>query len=111
MERVGLQGLAEEMLSEGSGKVRSDGKQGEITQERLKKACADFESIFINYLFKTMRRTIPESGMNSFPGKDMYTMLLDQKVAEDLAERGSGMGIQEMLFRQLGGSRRSDEKG
>ena len=57
-----------------------------------------------------MRSTMPESGMNSFPGKDMYTMLLDQKVAEDLAERGSGMGIQEMLVRQLGGSRQSDEK-
>jgi flagellar protein FlgJ len=86
------------------------GQKGEVTEERLKKACADFESIFISYMLKTMRSTIPQSGLNEFPGKDIYTMLLDQKVAEDLAKRGGGMGIQEMLLHQLGGTRQPDDK-
>ncbi len=110
MEGIRLDGSAIEALSSREETIRPEGQQGEITEERLKKACADFESIFISYMLKTMRRTIPESGVNKFPGKDIYTMLLDQKVAEDLAKRGGGMGIQEMLLHQLGGTRQSDDK-
>ncbi len=108
MEGIIVSESAAKMTPAGNGTSRPGEKRGEITDARLRKACADFESIFISYLFKTMRSTIPESGLNSFPGKDMYTMLLDQKVAEDLAERKGGMGMQEMLFRQLGGVRQSD---
>jgi flagellar protein FlgJ len=81
---------------------RPDGQQPEIKEEKLKKACADFEAIFINYMLKTMRSAIPQSGTNKFAGKDIYSTMIDQKVAEDLAKRGGGIGIQEMLLRQLG---------
>jgi len=81
---------------------RPAGQQPGINEANLKKACADFESIFISYMLKTMRRTIPQSGLNKFPGKDIYTTMIDQKVAEDLAKRGGGIGLQEMLLRQLG---------
>ncbi|MBW2560090.1 MAG: rod-binding protein [Deltaproteobacteria bacterium] len=110
MEGIHLDGSVIGALSSQEETIRPEGQQGEITEERLKKACADFESIFISYMLKTMRRTIPESGLNDFPGKDTYTMLLDQKVAEDIAKRGGGIGLQEMLLHQLGGSRQSDDK-
>ncbi len=73
-------------------------------EEKLKKACADFEAVFINYMLKNMRRTIPQNGSNNFPGKDIYATMVDQKVAEDLAKNKGGIGLQEMLLRQLGGS-------
>jgi len=91
MEGIKLNGLPTEALS----------RRGEISEEKLKKACADFESIFINYMLKTMRRAIPQSGTN-FPGKDIYSTMVDRKVAEDLAKKGRGIGLQEMLLRQLG---------
>ena len=85
----------------GSGeKNRTEGRRDDATGKRLEKACADFEAIFISCMFKTMRNTIPKSGLNEFPGKDMYTMMLDQKVSEDFAKQG-GIGIRDMLMRQL----------
>ncbi|MEA3417298.1 MAG: rod-binding protein [Thermodesulfobacteriota bacterium] len=100
MEEIRLNGLPIEALS-GRGKMNHpDGHQLEIKEEKLKKACADFESIFINYMLKTMRRAIPQSG-HKFPGKDIYSAMIDRKVAEDFAKRGGGIGLQEMLLRQL----------
>ncbi len=107
MEQVTMRQSA--TLPEGNGAPRHGKRQGDVTEERLQKACADFEAIFISYLLKTMRNTIPKSGLNEFPGKDTYTMLMDQKVAEDLAKRGGGMGIQKMLLHQFRGLRPSDD--
>lgn len=87
-----------------SGRVetcRPEGQQLGNSEEKLKKACADFEAIFIGYMLKTMRSTVPKSGSN-FPGKDIYSTMVDHKVAEDIAKRGGGIGLQEMLLRQLG---------
>jgi flagellar protein FlgJ len=76
-------------------------------EEELRKACADFESLFIYQLLKSMRKTIPEGGFlsNKNSWSDACTMMFDQKVAEDLADRGGGLGLQDMLYRQLGHSR------
>jgi len=109
MERVMMTQSA--ALPEGNGAIPRGKRQGDVTEERLQKACADFEAIFISYMLKTMRNTVPKSGLNEFPGKDTYTMLMDQKVAEDLAKRGGGMGIQEMLLHQFRGLRPRDGAG
>jgi len=72
--------------------------------KKLRKACADFEAIMTYYLLKSMRRTVPGvSGLGRFPGKDTYDMIMDQKVAEDLSRRDGGLGIQDVLYRQLSG--------
>lgn len=102
MEEISIKGLSTGVLSKNEGASQRDGQQ-KIREERLKKVCADFESIFINYLLKTLRRTIPESGLDKLPGNDMYAMMFDQKVAEDLS-KGEGIGLQKMLLRQFGGS-------
>jgi Rod binding domain-containing protein len=48
-----------------------------------------------------MRKTIPESQTTTkMPGKDTYTMIMDQKLSEDLARRG-GIGLQKVLYNQL----------
>lgn len=71
-------------------------------EKKLKKACADFEAIFISLMFRTMRQTVPTSGyFKAMPGKDVYTMMLDQKLAEELAHRGEGLGIKKILYDQL----------
>jgi flagellar protein FlgJ len=66
------------------------------------KACADFESVLIYYMFKSMRQSIPKSGfLKQSPGKDTYSMMFDQKIAEELANKGKGAGLQNTLFEQL----------
>jgi peptidoglycan hydrolase FlgJ len=69
---------------------------------KLKKTCADFESILVYYMFKAMRQSIPKTGyLKESPGKDTYNMMLDQKIAEELANKGKGAGLQDALFKQL----------
>ncbi|MCG6533821.1 MAG: rod-binding protein [Syntrophales bacterium LBB04] len=70
-------------------------------EKKLKKACADFDSYFIYFMLKTMRSTVPKSGLlGNVNGKDTYEMMMDQKVSDELAKRG-GIGVQKMLFDQL----------
>jgi len=70
--------------------------------QKIKKACRDFEAIFTYQLLKTMRQTIPkDTFLGNFTGKDTYNMLIDQKIAEDLALKGEGLGLQKILFSQL----------
>lgn len=80
----------------------SSSNYSEAELRKLKKACADFESIFAYQLLKTMRKTIPESktGMNNY-GKDTYTMMMDQKLAENISAKGNGLGLQKVLYEQL----------
>ena len=69
---------------------------------KLRKACADFEAIFISYLFQTMRKTVPESShMTKMPGKDTYTMIMDHKLSQEMAQRGGGIGLQKLLYEQM----------
>ncbi|MBW2636549.1 MAG: rod-binding protein [Deltaproteobacteria bacterium] len=100
MEGMKLNGPTTGVVFRDKETGRSEGQQTRVGKDELKKACADFEAIFINYMLKTMRSAIPQSGTN-FPGKDIYSTMVDRKVAEDLAKKGGGIGLQEMLLRQL----------
>lgn len=110
MEGTGsLGGLSTGIISRREELNRPDQQQIGNSEEKLKKACADFESIFIGYMLKTMRSTVPKSGSN-FPGKDIYDSIVDHKVAENLTKRGGGIGLQEMLLRHLGKPGIMDQK-
>jgi len=85
------------------GKMQKAGSRGE---KRLKSAVADFESIFIYYMLKALRKTVPKDGLFSQKNscKDTYNMIFDQKLAEDLANKGGGIGLQKMLLSQIDSS-------
>lgn len=79
--------------------------ENSLTEEqraRLKKACADFEAIFYYYMLKSMRNTVPKSGlMSGFPGKDTFSMMFDQKMSEEMAKSNSNTGLQKALYNQM----------
>jgi flagellar protein FlgJ len=87
---------------ESGAKKTASAKMNDAELKKLKKTCADFESIFTYQLLKTMRQTIPQTqtGMSNF-GKDTYTMMMDQKLAESIASKGNGLGLQKVLYDQL----------
>jgi peptidoglycan hydrolase FlgJ len=88
-----------------AGDRAMQGQEGLERERSLKKACADFESIFVYYMFKTMRQTVKAGGaIGQSPGKETFDMMMDQKVAEELTRRGDGLGLQKILFNQLRGS-------
>jgi murein DD-endopeptidase MepM/ murein hydrolase activator NlpD len=73
------------------------------TPQRIRAAAADFESLFLTQLFRTMRRTVPRTKLfgGGF-GEEVYRDLLDAQYARTLAHTG-GTGIGEMVARELGG--------
>ena len=72
-----------------------------ITDKKLKRATQDFEALFIDNIFKSMRKTIPEGGLiKKTPGDDMYKEMFDTEVALHLA-KGKGIGLSGMLYNQL----------
>ncbi len=80
-----------------SGKVSPSSK----SDARLKKACFELESLFINHLFKEMRATIPKSGfISGGKAEEIYTSMLDSQLAKEMASRG-GIGLSSLLCDQL----------
>lgn len=68
---------------------------------RLKKTCADFESIFIYYMFKSMRKSVPQNDLfGNTHGSEIYKSMTDQAMSDHIA-RGRGMGLGELLYNQL----------
>ena len=82
-------------------KPTSSGTANDKQVEQLRKACADFESIFIAKMFKSMRESSEENSIfgDGF-GADLYQGLFEEKVSEKLAQSG-GLGIGKALFDQL----------
>lgn len=71
-------------------------------EKKLKKACADFEAMLVFQLIKTMRQSVPRNGfLKPSQAQETYEMMLDQKIAEELANKGGGLGLQKMLYNQM----------
>ena len=67
----------------------------------IRKAAADFESVFINQMFQAMRKTVPQVGLfGQDSAGQTFREMLDQEWSKSIAESG-GMGLGEMLYRQL----------
>jgi peptidoglycan hydrolase FlgJ len=71
-------------------------------EKKLKKACADFEAMLVFQLIKTMRQSAPRNGfLKPSQAQQTYEMMLDQKIAEELAQKGGGLGLQKVLHNQM----------
>ena len=70
-------------------------------KEALKKSCQDFEAIFIQSLFKSMRKTVPEGGIfEKDTSTETFQEMLDQEVAMNISRKQS-VGLAEQMYRQL----------
>jgi flagellar protein FlgJ len=65
----------------------------------LKGAAKQFEAVFVNMLLKSMRESLPQDGPFQSDQSRMYTGMLDQQLAQDIA--GKGIGLADMLVKQL----------
>ncbi len=70
-------------------------------KESLKKSCRDFEAIYIQSLFKAMRKTVPESGLfEKSNSSEIYKDMLDQEIATKISKQQS-IGLAEQMYRQM----------
>ena len=93
-------------LTNGIEKLRSSLDQEKIpsaveNDHQLKEACSEFESLFIFYLLKEMRATIPKSGfLDGGRAEEFYTSMLDSQLARGLSSKG-GIGLSAIVLDQL----------
>jgi Rod binding domain-containing protein len=71
----------------------------------LHKMSRALEGVFVAQLFQAMRATVPEESTDASPGREMFTAMLDERMADAAADRMHG-GIGDALYHQL--SRRLD---
>lgn len=71
-------------------------------KEGLKAAAQQFETLFLQMVMKSMRDAVPQDGMLDSDSSRMYTGLLDQQLAQNMASSGKGIGFAKLIEQQLG---------
>nr|WP_175579004.1 flagellar assembly peptidoglycan hydrolase FlgJ [Chimaeribacter arupi] len=75
---------------------------GKDPKAHLKQVAQQFEGVFVTMMLKSMRSALPEGGLLSNDQTKLYTSLYDQQVAQEMSKKGLGMA--DMMVKQLGGS-------
>ncbi len=86
--------------SQSLDKLRYQAKQA--PDLALKTAAQQFEIVFLNMMLKSMREATPQDGMFDSEQTKMFTGMLDQQLAQDMATRG--VGLADIMVKQLGRS-------
>lgn len=86
-------------------KLRMDGLKKRLSNapsqdKQLKKACQDFEAVFISKMWQQMRATVPKEGYLHSKDEEMYNSMFDKEFSEKMAQSG-GIGLGDMMFDQL----------
>lgn len=70
-------------------------------QEKIKELAQEFEAIFIQQMYKEMRKTIDNDGLvPRTSSEEMFIDMQDLEAARDTARQG-GIGLAEMMLKQL----------
>lgn len=84
-----------------ASRVKQGGRTAAAFDGRLKKACADFEGLFLNMMIQTMRKSIPEGGvLGKSHQSELFDSMFFQEISTKLA-RERGLGIGDALYRQV----------
>ncbi|HYH40364.1 MAG TPA: flagellar assembly peptidoglycan hydrolase FlgJ [Burkholderiales bacterium] len=81
------------------GLERLRNQAGSSPEKSIREASKQFEVLFVNMLLKSMREASPKDGMLDNEQTKMYTGMLDQQLAQTMANRG--IGLADVMARQL----------
>lgn len=80
--------------------AKADKETGQDPKE-IKAVCQEFESLFLNYMLKEMRSTVPKSDLlDGGQAERIYTSMFDERLSQELAQKG-GIGLAQMLEKNL----------
>jgi flagellar protein FlgJ len=69
---------------------------------RLQSAVRQLQGVFVEQMLKAMRETVPDEGVvNGGAGEDIFTSMLDAKMASLVPESWQRNSLESALFRQL----------
>lgn len=87
-------------LKQQMDRLKGDISPGPNPKQKLRKACTDFEAVFISKIWEKMRATLPKDGLLHSPQEEMYRSMFDREFTEKMAADG-GIGLGDMLYNQL----------
>jgi len=69
--------------------------------EQLREVCNQFESIFINMMFKDFRGSLSEDGLiPRGQGEKIFEGMLDEEMSKEMSKSGA-FGISDVMYQQL----------
>lgn len=72
-----------------------------VDEKRMREVASEFESLFVNELFKSMRRTVPKNDyLRGGLRQDIFEDMLYQEYARKISHSG-GLGLGEMVYKYL----------
>jgi flagellar protein FlgJ len=80
---------------------KTNPKDQAFEEARLKKALSDFEALFIQYLMKCMRETVPRSDLfGGGSSRDLCQSMLDEELSRNMARAG-GIGLTKLMLQKM----------
>jgi len=93
--------LFSQMSEKNLERLRNSSSFGKLNSEKdIEKVSRDFESIFLNKLLSSMRKTVPKSGLLDSFATDMFQSMMDEEMSKEMA-KNKGMGMGEMIYNDL----------
>ncbi len=81
--------------------VSSDAADAEKQRQELREACQGFEALFLDMMFREMRKTVPKDELfGESNAMDIFRDMRDSEVMKQVS-KGGGIGIGDMLYKQL----------
>lgn len=70
--------------------------------KKLKEACVEFESYFLNMMFKSMRKTVASNDgiFGKSNAEKIFQEMLDEQLTDKMAKTG-GIGLANVMYKQL----------
>ena len=87
----------------------TDKAQQSKDDKKLRQACKDMEALFLNLMMTNMRNTVQKSGLVDTSKEEIMRSMLDSEMTKNMAEAG-GIGIADMLYRQLSLAAQTEKK-
>ncbi|WP_196593101.1 rod-binding protein [Pectinatus sottacetonis] len=82
---------------ENAAKTSADNKN----DAKLKNACKQFEALFLDLMYKEMRKTVPKDPLLGDSNADnILRSMHDTQMTKELADAG-GMGLADMMYKQI----------
>jgi soluble lytic murein transglycosylase-like protein len=99
-ERLALDRAAAALRETATGKKPDSKTPNDLAS--LKKVARQFESLMVNELLKNMRATVPENSLwGDESGTKIYRQMYDEALADKIADSGNGLGIADMIVKQM----------
>ena len=93
--------LFSQMSEKNLERLRNSSSFGKLDSDKdIEKVSRDFESIFLNKLLSSMRKTVPKSGLLDSFATDMFQSMMDEEMSKEMA-KNKGMGMGEMIYNDL----------